>query len=160
MKTFITAKQFLEQSEKVQKTLRGWAESNLQKYDLVKPIYEEQIYMLDEVQDTRKDKIDVGIAFYMGGRIVFENINDLIPLFNETQLRHFIEDKIGEKVECIYGGGYTVSVWNNDLGRCIEEFEDLGDDLLQAYWKVAIEFAESEEDKNGQVEQGNQPSTR
>ena len=47
---------------------------------------------------------------------------EVIPLLTEGQLRKFIEDKTG-------------GIYEHDI------YEDLGNDLLQAYWKIAIEIA-------------------
>lgn len=65
-----------------------------------------------------------------------------IPLFTEGQLRKFIENKMCGRIETIdyLSDGYDFyyyDEYNNQY--CIGE--ELGDDLLQAYWKVALEIA-------------------
>jgi hypothetical protein len=78
MSNYISAKQFLQQNEKVQKSLLDWCENNLQKYDLVKPINEEQIYLIDDVKDTTKDNINIGKIFYLGNSLCFDTICDIV----------------------------------------------------------------------------------
>ncbi|NFI80975.1 hypothetical protein FDB14_15270 [Clostridium botulinum] len=66
--------------------------------------------------------------------------NGLIPLLTEGQLRNFIEHKINKKVDIIHyiNEGYILVV-DEDI-----DYSNLGHDLLQAYWKVAIEIASKE----------------
>ena len=119
---FISAEEFLKQDEKVQETFINWWEPA--KGDLFE---NNLIGGFGVVIDNKKHK------------------NGLIPLLTEGQLRKFIEDKTGgiETIEHYIGiGEYDIKtlplvdgIYENDI------YEDLGDDLLQAYWKVAIEIA-------------------
>ena len=64
-----------------------------------------------------------------------------IPLLTEGQLRKFIEDKTGYKVDCdMYDGVYDINICSKG-GRWIKKYECVDDNLLQAYWKVAVETA-------------------
>lgn len=68
---------------------------------------------------------------------------DRIPLLTEGQLRKFIESKTGAKyieLEHYLKTGYDIYTENM-------LFEDLGNDLLQAYWKVAVQIAKKSIDK-------------
>ncbi|MBN1059360.1 hypothetical protein [Clostridium botulinum] len=85
--------------------------------------------------------------------------NGLIPLLTEGQLRKFIEDKKSGIIDIgYYGvseGGYEIKIYkldykkdfvlDDETGRFENyTFEELGTDLLQAYWKVACEIAKEE----------------
>ena len=74
----------------------------------------------------------------------FKGINegDRIPLLTEGQLRQFIEDKDGEKIqfEYYFKIGYSILLFDSE-GNNKKTFDCLGDNLLQAYWKVACEIA-------------------
>ena len=80
--------------------------------------------------------------------VVFEIGKDLIPLLTEGQLRKFIEDKTECKIclEYYKTTGYEVLLSDIEHNKENAEqfnnwYEDLGTDLLQAYWKVACEIA-------------------
>ncbi|MDV3426712.1 MAG: hypothetical protein LIR50_05915 [Bacillota bacterium] len=62
-----------------------------------------------------------------------------IPLFTEGKLKKFIEDKTGCRInEIIYreGTGYDVILEYFD-----GLYEDLGNDLFQVYWNIALQIA-------------------
>lgn len=70
--------------------------------------------------------------------------NECIPLFTEGQLRNFIEDKTRkilfidfEKID----GKLNYSIYLFQDNDRYENYDNLGDDLLQAYWKVALKVA-------------------
>lgn len=74
--------------------------------------------------------------------------NGYIPLLTEGQLRKFIEDKTECKIclEYYKTTGYEVLLSDIEHNKENAEqfnnwYEDLGTDLLQAYWKVACEIA-------------------
>jgi hypothetical protein len=143
---YITVEQFLEQSEKVQKVLRDWAGNNLQEYDLVKPLDEDNIYIINEIRDTEKDDVNVGRVFYLGNSPCFDTVYELIPLLSETQLRRFIEDKMHHKVSLDYYENrnkkeYRIDFWDFKKEESIKTYDNLSDDLLQAYWQVACKIA-------------------
>lgn len=64
----------------------------------------------------------------------------------EGQLRKFIEDKTGGKVEFypdVYRGRhyYTIIIRETGCGGDDPTFEPYANDLLQAYWQVAVQIA-------------------
>ena len=64
----------------------------------------------------------------------------------EGRLRKFIEDKTGGKVEFypdVYSGRryYTIIIRETGCGGDDPTFEPYADDVLQAYWKVAVRIA-------------------
>ena len=130
---FITVEQFKEQPVGVQKVFLDWWETNLSEVDLIGYIGKSEAY---------KE------CFPSLGRNVavkcFEMGIEIIPLLTEGQLRKFIEDKTGHKVDCcFYGEKYDINTCEDD-GLYIKKYEDIDDDLLQAYWKVACMIAKEE----------------
>lgn len=75
-----------------------------------------------------------------------------ILLLTEGQLRKFIEDKTNGIVKLIQWNpiidnekhGYDIHILAKDQYKvlCTFNYKTLGTDLLQAYWKVAIQIAE------------------
>lgn len=122
---FISAEDFLKQSDKVQKVFFDWMNDNLNEYDLIWwngniDLYRDYIDRLEEDQEC--------LSFV---------------LLNESQLRKFIEDKTEYRVDyCLYEGTYDINICENN-GLYIKKYEDIDKDLLQAYWKVAIQIAEN-----------------
>ena len=149
---YISAEEFLKQSEKVQDNLKTWVESNFSEYDLVKLVDEGSTLWIDSVIDTRKDDIDVGRVFYLGRCICWSSIYEpnLVPLFTENHLRKFIEEKTNKKVWVSYNlkycEGQTIIIQlGNDYTEFKKEHECFAittNDLIQAYWQVAIKIAE------------------
>ena len=131
---FISAEEFLEQDKKVQETFINWWEPGIG--DLFE--YKEK----DE-----HDCIEVE-CIQSKNRLRTISFAEVIPLLTEGQLHKFIEDKTGgiETIEHFIGiGEYDIKtlplvdeIYEHDI------YEDLGDDLLQAYWKVAVEIASKE----------------
>lgn len=133
---FITVEQFKEQPVGVLKVFLDWWETNLSEVDLIGYIGKSEAY---------KE------CFPSLGRNVavkcFEMGIEIIPLLTEGQLRRFIEDKTGHKVDCcFYGEKYDINTCEDD-GLYIKKYEDIDDDLLQAYWKVACMVAKEEVDE-------------
>ena len=125
---FISSEEFLKQDKKVQEVFIDWFGNNADSYDLV-------------CTDTKIKYI----SFY--GDLEFGEKADYVPLLTEGQLRKFIEDKTG----CY------IDISHNSMDTCIQlcdkedeypigewEWQYLSNDLLQAYWKVAVEIAEHE----------------
>lgn len=130
---FITAEQFLEQSEKVQKVFLDWW----------KPTKGDLFYTLDRKYDFKINRIE---AIFDNSTLVDvqENKGYYKPLFTETQLRHFIEEKTHAVIQVDYCpiGGYTIYLSNKNEMEIWKCFNNLGDDLLQAYWQVTCKIAE------------------
>ena len=124
----ITAEQFLEQPKEVQKIFLDWFENNADSYDLV-------------CTDTKIKYI----SFY--GDLEFGEKADYFPLLTEGQLRKFIEDKTGCYIDISHNSMDTcIQLCDKEDEYPIEEWEwqYLSNDLLQAYWKVAVEIASKE----------------
>lgn len=128
---FITVEQFKEQPKEVQKVFLDWWKPS------VGDIF---IFNTDEYDNSDSN---IGVL----GSIKQINITRRskgkyrIPLFTEGQLRKFIEDKTGHKVDCcFYCEKYDINTCEDD-GLYIKKYEDIDDDLLQAYWKVACMIA-------------------
>lgn len=133
---FITVEQFKDQPIEVQKVFLDWWETNLSEVDLIGYIGKSEAY---------KE------CFPSLGRNVavkcFEMGIEIIPLLTEGQLRKFIEDKTGGKVDASFNGETYTVYSNEDFGLIIKMYEDIDDDLLQAYWKVACMIAKEEVDE-------------
>lgn len=111
---FITAEQFLKEDKEVQKVF-------------IKYFKDTSTIVCDSTLNS------IDIMTYTQFRIN----NGYIPLLTEGQLRKFIESKTGAKyieLEHYLKTGYDIYIENM-------LFEDLGNDLLQAYWKVAVQIA-------------------
>ena len=131
---FISAEEFLKQDIKVQKAFINWWKPSIG--DLFE--YKEK----DE-----HDCIEVE-CIQSKNRLRTITFAEVIPLLTEGQLHKFIEDKTGgiETIEHFIGiEEYDIKtlplvdgIYEHDI------YEDLGDDLLQAYWKVAVEIASKE----------------
>ena len=123
---FITAEQFLKEDKKVQEVFIDWWKPSIG--DLY---YYDESDCLNVISEhcCRTNKADEFIKFK----------KDSIPLLTEGQLRRFIEDNTESTfTEITYfeheNGQYDIYTKN-------VFFEDLGNDLLQAYWQVACKIA-------------------
>ncbi len=147
---YISAEEFLNQPKKVQKVFIDWWKPS------IGDLYSD-------------DKICIKCVF---GSNTVEWINTdkeyvkYVPLLTEGHLRIFIEDKKSGIIDIgYYGdseGGYDINIFKldykkefimNDETDRLEQytFEKLGEDLLQAYWKVACEIAKEEVVEHGQI---------
>ena len=122
---FISAEEFLKEDKEVQKVFIDWWKPSIG--DLFKYNYGysniEIINLKSIKEDTEKSKYSAHI----------------IPLLTEGQLRKFIEDKIKEKLRITPTTvGYKISyLYDYELINVYAE----EDNLLQAYWKVAVQIA-------------------
>ena len=115
---FISAEEFLNQPEEVQKVFLDYFKGK------------EGIYFN-------------GIGTIKGYGKLFTNLG-IIPALTEGQLRRFIEDKTKDIVlfDCDdLGNNKKWYIHKTCKAYDVVGNENLGDDLLQAYWKVAIEIA-------------------
>ena len=143
---YITEEQFLEQSEKIQLMLLDWWKP--QDNDLVS-----ERLLVPKTND----------GFYTGDYYRFEaditlfkdktsGETETIPLFNETQLRGFIEEKTYGEFSFVEAKYYYNN--DNDCGYSISSSITSSDrmeykmntvNLLEAYWQVACKIAEESE---------------
>ena len=153
---FISKEEFLKQPQKVQDAFIQWWKPSIGDLYHVTIIMEEDyeegtidhpIYRTEEYNYTEMYNED-DIELCDGEHIVNCIDGVVFPLLTEGQLRQFIEDKTGCKaIPDVYGKGeYNIGLIKLGKYCCIDydNFENLGTDLLQAYWKVAIEIAKKE----------------
>ena len=131
---FILAEDFLKQDEKVQVVFLNWWKPS--SGDLFQ--YRKLFNVVDYCSGTT-------IQPFYNSYAVFKK--DCIPLFTEGQLRKFIEDKTAMgTVNVDYFEGYRIKI-NISINQS-KYYKDLGNDLLQAYWNVAVEIAKESLNKN------------
>ncbi|NFF21807.1 hypothetical protein FDF76_12970 [Clostridium botulinum] len=149
---YISAKEFLKQPVEVQEVFIDWwkpSEGDLvnkvvcihnMSFNKVGCIDYEWLMDIQESEDININDPEEVKQF------VLDYIGDF-PLLTEGQLRKFIEDKTGCKINIDYykntefQESYRLTLWNDSNART---FIKLGTDLLQAYWKVACEIAKEE----------------
>ena len=110
---------------------------------------EEFLKQDEDVQRVFADYFDHKEMLFEDGSIYFGTFNYLYtPLLTEGDLREFIEDKTGGIEIIEHFEEYDIrtlplvgGIYGNDI------YEDLGNDLLQAYWKVAIKIAKRQKNK-------------
>lgn len=112
---FISTEEFLKQPKGIQKVFIDWWKPSIG--DLATNKHGD-LSVLKESRDIEAVKIYKGQPY-------------AIPLFTEGQLREFIEDKTSR----------IINIEHFSRGYEIIDYDELGDDLLQAYWKVALEIA-------------------
>lgn len=140
---FITVEQFKEQPKEVQEVFLDWY--NFDKYDL--------FYLKWEGAEKKWGATEEIVSGATLNRHLKHlkransNIINTIPLFTEGQLRKFIEDKTGGKVDASFNGKTYTVYSNEDFGLIIKMYEDIDSDLLQAYWKVACMIAKEAVDE-------------
>ena len=140
----ITAEQFLEQPKEVQKVFIDWWNPSIGDLYLNTPGNREDFEQIVEVIYSQELAND---AYNNKNCNMKESRGDYFPLLTEGQLRKFIEDKTG----CY------IDISHNSMDTCIQlcdkedeypigewEWQYLSNDLLQAYWKVAVEIASKE----------------
>lgn len=143
---FISAEEFRKQPVEVQKHFIDWW----------KPSIGDLVSHIDNINDNNLN-ISIIVDYFSYGEnwrkypikgynietnITTDISKNFIPLLTEGQLRKFIEDKTEYRVDCcLYEGTYDINICENN-GLYIKKYEDIDKDLLQAYWKVAIQIAE------------------
>ena len=142
---FITVEQFKEQPKEVQEVFLDWY--NFDKYDL--------FYLKWEGAEKKWGATEEIVSGATLNRHLKHlkransNIINTIPLFTEGQLRKFIEDKTGYKNIDItispLEKGYYIELSDEEY-HIQKSYHLLGEDLFQAYWKVACMIAEEEVD--------------
>ncbi|NEZ47795.1 hypothetical protein FDF74_11445 [Clostridium niameyense] len=147
---YISAEEFLSQPKSIQKVFLNWWQPEFG--DLFLDDYSDCDSMINIVGCVPINKKH----FEDHSGDIHYKTELTIPLFSEGQLRQFIEDKTSCILETNYEGreykkikepGYCVYLrkgTDEDYIYPFENFEELGDDLLQAYWQVACKIAEKE----------------
>lgn len=71
-----------------------------------------------------------------------------LPLVSDYSLKKFIEDKAKLKVNYKHSKENTLIFLTDKNSNVVRTFEDMPQDLLQSYWKVAIKIAKEEVERN------------
>lgn len=144
---FISAEEFRKQPVEVQKYFIDWFLENKSVTDLVQvelhPVAEIKLYS-EGFQDS-KLQFEYKKEYQFKGKKI-NGKYEITPLLTEGQLRRYIEDKTEFpilKIELI-NGQYDIYTQYKAIDNYsdIYVYDELGEDLLQAYWKVAIQIAE------------------
>jgi hypothetical protein len=144
---YISAEEFLKQTEEIQKIFIDWWEPNEGDLLTTKRVYDE----IDVIIDVTENDI-WGMNNTFKGNI-YSSVDkslELFPLLTEGQLRKFIEDKTGFPIQAIEFTDKHEEYQIMTAYKTIDNYRDfwfherLGNDLLQAYWKVALEIAKEE----------------
>jgi hypothetical protein len=150
---YISADEFLKQDKEIQKVFLDWWKENVKQYDLFYRNFKgkRQKYIVIKSEGYELETITLRNRKISAGRDAWTEawniqfICDIVPLLTEGQLRKFIEDKTNRKIDLSYyqDTGYDICLDNfNGLSKNRHEFHlDLGTDLLQAYWQVALQIA-------------------
>lgn len=135
---FISAEEFLKQPKEVQEVFLEWWEPSIgDLFSWIKNNYEYE-NDLRKLECCNSDNIVEMTKIFKG-----INEGDRIPLLSEGQLRKFIEDKTNCHIEIIVGiSGYVFVLRSKETLKEEKRISVLKRDLLQAYWKVAIQIAE------------------
>lgn len=129
---YISAEEFRKQPVEVQNLFIDWWKPSIGG-------------LFNYKEDDEHDCIEVE-CIQSKNRLRTIALTGVIPLLTEGQLRKFIEDKTEFpilKIELI-NGQYDIYTQYKaiDNHSDIYVYDELGEDLLQAYWKVAIQIAE------------------
>lgn len=139
---FISAEEFLKQDKKVQEVFIDWWEpSEFDVYSIKEDLSSHRVCKSD-IEDYKNDELYNIKSGYC------------IPLLTEGQLRQFITNNNEKSLRINW------SSWNNYNNRktfnyefILSEWGEIGnvyevnycEDLLQAYWEVAVQIAKEEE---------------
>lgn len=120
---YISAEEFSRQPKEVQEVFIDWWKCE-----------NGDLFINEMEYKHHKSFLEIRCCFYEACKA------SKIPLLTEGQIRQFIEDK-SEKIvnaEYLKGSGYCLVLIGNSESI---PYVTLGEDLLQAYWKVALEIA-------------------
>ena len=142
---FITVEQFKEQPKEVQKVFLDWWKPSIG-----------DIFQFVNVPFNNDDST-IGVIGSKSQIKIVENGKGVyrFPLFTEGQLREFIEDKTNGVVkntqwhiedDGVSKRGYSIYLLTKNDYDVMYHYKDLGEDLLQAYWKVACMIVKEEVD--------------
>lgn len=141
---YISSEEFLKQSKEVQQSFIDWwkpSEGDIYSYiDLGERCRDCISQRTIQFFKRTCNKITITLKEWL-----FKKRKDCIPLLTEGQIRTFIEDKTKCKLSTEYYNGSDILI------RFIKDKKEIKshmfyycNDLLQAYWKVAIQIASSE----------------
>ena len=140
---YISAEEFLKQPVEIQKVFLDWWKPNIGDLFTWIKNNEEHESDLRKMECCNSENIVEMTNIFKG-----INDGDRIPLLTEGQLRQFIEDKTGFKVEVRLTGYTDIDTYDISFGFGEKGvMRNLGTDLLQAYWAVALEIAKEKVDK-------------
>ena len=135
---FISSEQFLKQPKEVQKVFINWW----------KPSEGDLVFVDFEYTKTIDIIINTDGKEMLGNIDAFNKEDIICPILTEGQLRKFIGDKTGDKIEINYhyNGEYTIDLFNQITSKYNRHYnlENISIDLLQAYWQVAVKIASEE----------------
>lgn len=125
---FITVEQFQEQPKEIQQVFLDWWQPSVGDIFMdLAPNSKKKLLVIEDEGDC----VDIELIK-----------SEVIPLFTEGQLRKFIEDKTGGKVESYYAWDYyTIAIRDTGCGGDDTQYDTGKANLLQAYWKVACMIA-------------------
>lgn len=137
---YISAEEFLKQPKEVQEVFLDWWKPSIGDLFVNKNFNLKQFGVLFDDGEIENYKYNRGNDNFRTFKI------DFIPLLTEGQLRKFIEDKTGTKIETVWDGlDYDIYLVDKLTGYpTIKDYINLGENLLQAWWKVAIEIAKED----------------
>lgn len=139
---FISAEEFIKQPIEVQKVFIDWWKPSIGDLFLWVKNDDDYEHDLRKLECCNSDNIVEMTKSFKG-----INEGDRIPLLTEGQLRKFIEDKTAMgTVNVDYFEGYRIKI--NISMHKFQFYKYLGNDLLKAYWKVAVQIAEQEVQAN------------
>lgn len=129
---YISAEEFLKQPKEVREVFLDWWKPSVG--DLI--VYKNIFKCVDEVQGST-------IKALRDNSYILKS--ECIHLFTEGQLRHFIEDKTTDKLITHYRyGERKILLYDESIDEYSKIFNNTAENLLQAYWKVALEIAKGE----------------
>lgn len=138
---FIAVEQFQEQPKEVQKVFLDWWKCDFG-----------DLYYFNKNVGLINGDLECSLN---GDFDYFVRIG-AIPLLTEWQLRKFIEDKTDGIVKLVQWHihdsqvskrGYAIDILRKNEYHVTYHYKDLGEDLLQAYWKVACQIAKEVADE-------------
>lgn len=135
---YIKAGQFLNQPKEVQEAFLNWWNPSIG-----------DLYTYDIENNQDYSELDCVTSINVA-KMTSRNKGERIPLFTEGQLRKFIEDKTNGIVKLIQWHiedsqiskrGYAIDILRKNEYHVTYHYQNSGEDLLQAYWKVACSLA-------------------
>lgn len=125
---YISAEEFKKQTKEIQQDLVNWWKANESETDLV-------CLFLHDGNEIRLNSVKIQ-------KCNLNPISEIIPLLTEGQLRKFIQDNAQCKLNLVQSLSLPVEIWLFNKERNIKRISSIDKfDVLQAYWKSALEIA-------------------